>query len=270
MEVFPFMEVWLVSAAGTLGLLIGSFLTKVIWRVPRGESLRAASHCPNCDTPLSFLQKVPIASWVAVRGQCASCGKQVGAHYPLVELCTAAAFALITWWALSTFGWPTGPAPEALAWWLTLAGFLWFAAASIALTAIDVEHQRLPNSIVLPSLGVVTATLTCAALLVGDWSRLISTLGGGVMVFALYLVIALLSPRGMGGGDVKLALLTGLVLGYLGWTVVAVGTFLGFVLGALWSLLLIVRRRATRKSRIPFGPFMLLGVWITLVWFSQA
>jgi leader peptidase (prepilin peptidase)/N-methyltransferase len=187
-------------------------------------------------------------------------------RYPFVELGTGAAFALVAWWwssSVSDYG-QTGA--EAAAWWLALGGYLGFAAAGIVLTLIDLHHQRLPDIIVLPGLVVVLSLFSASALLWGEWSRLGSTLGAAIALFVLYFVIALVYPRGIGGGDVKLAPLVGATLGFVGWGAVVVGTFAGFLLGAAFGLVLIALRRATRKSGIPFGPFMLAGSWVGIVW----
>lgn len=263
---------WLVIAAGAFGLLIGSFLNVVVWRVPRGESLLPASHCPHCDAPIRSWQNVPVISWVALGGRCASCRERISARYPLVELGTGAAFALVAWWWVSFVGGPlpavdaTQHVPTIVAWWLALGAYLWFAAAGVALTLIDLDHQRLPNAIVLPGLAVVISLLVASAILSGEWSRAGSTIAAAAALFALYFVIALVYPSGIGGGDVKLAPLVGGALGFIGWGAVAVGAFAGFLLGAVFGLALIALRRATRKSGIPFGPFMLVGAWIGIAW----
>lgn len=258
---------WFVGAAGVLGLLIGSFLNVVIWRVPRGESLLPSSHCPRCGAPIRAWQNVPVLSWLALRGRAACCGARISARYPLVELGTAVAFALVAWWYVRGFGWPSASGPlGAAAWWSALVAYLWFVAAAIALALIDLELTRLPDAIVLSSLAVVGGLLALAALCFGDWARLLGVLGGAAAMFILYLAIALVYPKGIGGGDVKLAPLIGAALGYVGWGALAVGGFAGFLLGALAGLLLIALRRATRKTGIPFGPFMLVGGWIGIAW----
>lgn len=261
----PVLLPWFVGAAGVFGLLIGSFLNVVVWRVPRGESLLPDSRCPSCDAPIRPWQNVPVASWIALRGRCAACGARISARYPLVELGTAVAFVLAAWWIASAFGAPGPDTAQAVAWWLILVAHLWFAAASISLALIDLEHRRLPDAIVLPSLAVVAALLALAAILLGDWGRLVSALAAAAALFALYLLIALVYPRGIGGGDVKLAPLIGAVLGFSGWAAVAVGAFAGFLLGAVFGIALMALRRATLKTGIPFGPFMLSGAWIGLV-----
>ena len=262
------LQIALTVGIGGFGAIIGSFLNVVIWRVPRGESLLPASHCPACDAAIRPWQNVPVLSWIALRGRCASCRAKISVRYPLVEFATGLAFAAVTWWSVTSAvsAHVIGASPAAaVAVWLALAAYLWFAAASITLTMIDLEHRRLPTAIVAPTGIVVGALLTAAALLTQDWPRLVSTLSGSAILFALYLVIALIAPRGIGGGDVKLAPVLGAPLGFLGWGALAVGGFAGFLLGALAGLVLIAAGRATRRTALPFGPFMLAGAWIGLV-----
>lgn len=261
------------AAASLFGLLIGSFLNVVIWRVPRGESLLTDSKCPSCDGPIHPWLNVPVISWVVLRGRCAKCRARISVRYPLIELATAVAFALVAWWFITRAGSDQllgveGAAPAVSAW-LALAAYLWFAAASIALTAIDLELKRLPDAIVLPSLAVVVVLLGASSILVGNWTALVATLGGAATLFVAYFVIVLVYPAGMGGGDVKLAPVVGAVLGYIGWGAVAVGGFAGFVIGAGVGLALIAARRAGRKTGIPFGPHMLLGAWVGIGWGEQ-
>lgn len=258
---------WLVAGAGVLGLLIGSFLNVVVWRVPRGESLLPASRCPRCGAAIRPWQNVPVISWLALRGRCASCRARISIRYPLVEIGTGAGFALTTWWFTEAFGPPADhSAVAATGWWAALVAYLWLAAASIALALIDLELRRLPDPIVRLSIAVVAGLLALAALLAGDWAGLLGVAGGAAALFALYLAIALVYPQGIGGGDVKLAPVLGAALGFVGWGALAVGAFAGFLFGALSGLLLIALRRATRKTGIPFGPFMLLGAWVGLAW----
>ena len=262
------LQLALIIALGGFGILIGSFLNAVIWRVPRGESLLPASRCPHCGARIRPWHNVPLLSWIALRGRCADCRSPISARYPLVELATGAAFAAVTWWWLTVSA-PGGPLDVrpavAAAWWLALAAYLWLAAASLALALIDLEHRRLPVAIVLPTGVAVLGLFSGAALLTQDWPRLVSTLSGSAILFALYLVIALIAPRGIGGGDVKLAPVLGAPLGFLGWGALAVGGFAGFLLGALAGLVLIAAGRATRRTALPFGPFMLMGAWFGLV-----
>jgi leader peptidase (prepilin peptidase)/N-methyltransferase len=228
-----------------LGLAVGSFLNVVIHRVPRGESLlRPGSHCPHCGAAVRPWQNVPVLSWLLLSGRCAGCQARISARYPLVELATAALFVAVT----ARFG----PAPE-------LPAYLYLAAVSLALAAIDLDVRRLPNSIVLPSYAVGAALLLGAAGVSGDWHAATRGLLAMALLFALYLAIAYGYRGGMGLGDVKLAGVIGLYLGWLGWSSVLVGAFAGFLLGGLVGVVLLATRRAARRSALPFGPFMLTG-----------
>jgi leader peptidase (prepilin peptidase) / N-methyltransferase len=166
----------------------------------------------------------------------------------------------------------TGAVFAALAWAIgadaALPAFLYLGAVGVALAVIDLEHRRLPNALTLPSY-VIGAVLLGVATLVGGVSDSGSTylraLLGMAAMFVFYLVLALIYPVGMGFGDVKLAGVLGLYLGWLGWGPLVVGAFLGFLLGALVGAGLLLTRRAGRKTRIPFGPFMLAGALLAVL-----
>jgi leader peptidase (prepilin peptidase) / N-methyltransferase len=164
-----------------------------------------------------------------------------------------------------------------LAFWLVLAACAYFVLMAVWLTVIDVRHHLLPNRIVFPSYGVAGVLLLAPALLfvtageppavagMSDGAaRLFGVpalriLAGGAVLWLFYFVLRVIYPPGMGFGDVKLAGVLGLYLGYLGWPHVFAGTFAAFLLGGLWSAVLLAARRGTLKSAIPFGPFMLAG-----------
>ncbi|GIE88084.1 prepilin peptidase [Actinoplanes regularis] len=237
----------LLVVAGVLGLAVGSFLNVVIHRVPRDESLvRPGSHCPDCGHAVRNRHNVPVLGWLLLRGRCADCATPISARYPLVEAGSAALFVAVA----ARFGW---------SW--ALPGYLYLAAVAIALAVIDLDVMRLPNKIVLPSYAVATALLVPAALLAGDPGALLRAAAAAVLLYLLY---RLLSIWGMGGGDVKLAPLLGFYLGWLGWGAVAVGAFAGFLLGGLVGAVLLLTRVAGRKSRVPFGPYMLAGAFLAV------
>ena len=241
----------LIALAAVLGLLIGSFLNVVVWRVPRGESIVSPpSACPRCGRPISPRDNVPVVSWLLLRGRCRHCHEPISPRYPAVELATGAAFALVA----ARFG---------LSW--ELPAFLYLAAVSIALALIDIDVRRLPDAIVLPSYPVAALLLSGAALLDGNPATILRVLLGGAAAFAFYFVLAFAYPAGMGLGDVKLAGVLGMYLGFLGWGEVLVGLFMGFLVGGLVGVALILLRRAGRKSKIPFGPYMLIGAWIAVL-----
>lgn len=242
----------LLSACALLGLIIGSFLNVVIWRVPRGESIVSPpSACPACQHEIRAIDNIPVVSWLLLRGKCRDCGAGISARYPIVELATGLLFVVMAW----RFG---------LAW--ELPAFLYLAAISVALTMIDLDVKKLPNVIVLPSYIVGGVLLLIPAVLDGRWSSYLGAWLGAAAMFALYFALAWIYPAGMGVGDVKLAGVLGLYLGWLGWGVLAVGTFLGFLLGAIVGIALMLIGKAGRKSKIPFGPFMLAGAMVAVLW----
>lgn len=265
------LAIILIAGAAVLGAAVGSFLNVVIYRVPIGKSVvHPPSACPGCGERIRPADNIPIVSWLLLRGRCRSCGTAISARYPLVEAATALAFAGVAAWMLSPLAPVTavieavGPASGVAAALLAVA-YLWLAGASIALAAIDLEHHRLPNAIVLPSYAVAALGLGVPALLAGDVERLGTAAAGAGLLFALYFVLWLVWPGGMGMGDVKLAGVLGLYLGFSGWGALAVGAFGAFVLGGLISIALVALKRANRKSGIPFGPWMLGGAWIGIV-----
>ncbi|GIJ50900.1 prepilin peptidase [Virgisporangium aliadipatigenens] len=240
----------LVILTGVLGLAIGSFLNVVIHRVPRAESLlRPGSHCPRCDTPIKAWHNVPVLGWLVLRGRCAACAEPISARYPLVEAATALLFMAVT--ARFGFSWE-------------LPAYLYLSAIAIALAMIDIDVRRLPNAIVLPSYLVGAALLAPAVIVTGDlWAAARGLLAMAVL-WSFYLLLGLLYPGGMGFGDVKLAGLLGLFLGFLGWGPVLVGAFAGFLLGGLAGGLMLATRRANRRTAIPFGPYMLAGALVAV------
>lgn len=160
--------------------------------------------------------------------------------------CTALAAAVTVWRLAGTW---------------VLLPFLGLVVVAAVLAWIDLTQRRLPNRLVLPALAASVPVLCVLGWAGGSW---VTALAGSVALFVLYLVLALISPRGMGMGDVKLAALVGLYAGYLGWATLLVAAFAGFLLGALAALVMIVARRGTRSTAIPFGPWMLAGLWVAL------
>ena len=146
-----------------------------------------------------------------------------------------------------------------------LPAFLYLAAIGVALALIDLDVHRLPNAIVLPSYAVVAVLLLLPAALDGRWHDYLRAGLGGLVLFAFYFLLVLVYPAGMGFGDVKLAGVLGAYLGWLGWGVLAVGGFLGFLLGGVVGGALMVAQRAGRKTKIPFGPFMLGGAGLAIL-----
>jgi leader peptidase (prepilin peptidase) / N-methyltransferase len=236
---------WLLFLLAVLGLCVGSFVNVVVWRAPRGMSVnRPPSHCPHCETRLRPIDNVPVVSWLALRARCAHCGEPISARYPLVEAACGALFVA----AGLRFGPSFVVAPYAVA----FAGLL-------ALSLIDVDTRRLPNRVLYPTGVAAGALFVAAAALEGEWGALGRAGIGAVAGFAALLVVHLAVPHGMGFGDVRLAGLLGGLLGWLGLAYVPFGLLAGFFLGAVYGVALLAAGRATRRSKVPFGPFLAAG-----------
>jgi leader peptidase (prepilin peptidase)/N-methyltransferase len=226
-----------------LGLVIGSFLNVVAYRLPRGESIvRPRSRCTSCGTEVRALDNIPLVSWLVLRGRCRHCDAQISARYPAVELATAVVFALV---ALAR-----GLRPELLI-------DLPFAAMLIAVADIDLEHRIVPNRILAPM--AVWAVGASAVVRTGKLPELVIA---GAAAFTLLLLAALAYPGGMGMGDVKLAGVMGLCLG----VPVAPALLIAFFTGSIAGVAIMLRQGAgARKKAVPFGPFLAVGGLVALV-----
>jgi leader peptidase (prepilin peptidase) / N-methyltransferase len=226
----------LLAAVG--GLIIGSFLNVVAYRLPRGESLvHPRSRCPHCETQLHAIDNVPVLSWVFLRGRCRYCGAPISARYPLVELTTGALYAAVV-----------ASQDDAVR---IVLGLL-LVTALMPITLIDFDHRIIPNRITGPA--AIAAIAAIAALDTGFLPEaLIAAVAGGGFFF----IAAVLYPRGMGMGDVKLAGMLGLYLG----RAVAPAILIALIGGVLVGAVIIARKGAKegRKTAVPFGPFLALG-----------
>ncbi|MCW2758549.1 MAG: peptidase [Nocardioidaceae bacterium] len=220
----------------------------VAYRVPREESVVSPpSHCPSCDAPIRNRHNVPVLGWLLLRGRCFDCRAPISARYPLVEAETGAAFAATA----VRFG----DQPR------LLPAYLCFVAIGIALTLIDVDVRRLPDKIVLPAYPALAVLLMVA----WDLHALLRAAYAGAALFAFFFLVATLAAGSMGFGDVKLSGLVGGMLGYLSWGALLTGAFLGFFLGAVVGVVLMATTKAGRKTAVPFGPFMILGAWVSIL-----
>ena len=238
-------------AFGLSGLLVGSFLTVLIHRVPGGERVvRGRSKCPRCGAEIRARDNIPIASWLLLRGRCRNCGNPISPAYPLTEAVTAALFVA----AAAVF--------ESLE---LAVGAAVFMSVMLAIAVIDARRRIVPNRIVYPSLIAFALAIG-----VGDLAGApVDTVSGllGLAIYGLPLfVVAFLVPGGMGMGDVKLAALIGLALGSLGLRYVGVAAGVGIIGGGLGAVLAMAVLRYGRKQQIPFGPFLAVGAIVaTLV-----
>lgn len=248
------MTAFLAGACALLGLVVGSFLNVVVHRVPRKESVvTPRSRCPGCGSTLSVRDNVPVVSWLLLKGRCRTCQQRISARYPAVELATAALFA--------------ATAVRLGADW-ALPAFLVVVAGLVAISFVDLELFIVPNRILYPTLLVAAPLLLAAAAIDDDWSGARSAAIGGVLGWVMLLVIHLISPAGMGFGDVRLAGLIGMALGWLSVGHLFVGLFLAFLLAAVVGVALIATGVKGRKDKVPFGPFLAAGAMLALVFGS--
>jgi leader peptidase (prepilin peptidase)/N-methyltransferase len=236
------------ALAGLLGLVAGSFANVVIHRVPRRESVvRPRSRCPACAAPVAWRDNLPLLGWLLLRGRCRACRSPISVRYPLVELGMGLLWFLV---ALRLAG-------EGLGW--AIPAYLVLAFVCVVLAVIDAATRLLPNRITYPAFPVVAGLLAVASLGLGDLGRLGRALLAAAAMGGFFLALALISPRGMGLGDVKLAPTLGLALGWLSWGAVAVGVFAAFLLGGLAGLAAMLALGLSRKSLLPFGPWLVAG-----------
>lgn len=237
--------------SGVLGLLVGSFLNVVIHRVPAGLSVVSpGSACPACEQPVRAWDNVPVLSWLALGGRCRDCAVPIPVRYPLVELVTGVLFAVVA----GRFG----SSPYAV------AGLV-VAAAGVALFMIDLDHRRLPFAIT--GAMAVGAVLALGIDVVRNGPGPVPTaLAAAALWLAVYGGIWLVtSGRGMGLGDVVLAPVLGLVLGWLGLGPALVGLGAGFLIGAVIGVVLVAAGAASRGARVPHGPFLLSGALLGML-----
>jgi leader peptidase (prepilin peptidase) / N-methyltransferase len=226
--------------AFVVGLAVGSFLNVVAYRLPLKRSLvRPGSACPSCERPIAWYDNVPLLSYAVLRGRCRHCDARIAPRYPLVELATGLLFA----GCVLAFG-LSGRALVAM----------FFCAALVAVSATDLEHRIVPNKVVLPAAAIVLVAMTVLEPGV-EW--VLSAFGASLFLF----LAALAYPKGMGMGDVKLALLLGAALG----RAVPVALMVGMLAALIPSVILLARHgAAARKMALPFAPFLALGGVVAL------
>lgn len=243
------METLTLAFVFTFGAIIGSFLNVCIARLPDGRSVvRPPSHCPKCQTYLSWYENVPILSYLVLGGRCRTCKIRISPIYPAVEVLTGAlAVALFL---------RLGPT-------LAFAGYFAFAAALVVITFIDLDHQIIPDVISLPGI-VVGLAFSLVSPLVTPLDALLGVLaGGGVLLSVAWLYKTFRGQEGMGGGDIKLLAMIG---AFLGWQSIFVTLFVGSVIGSIIGVVVMLYEGADTKLAIPFGPFLAGGALVYLFW----
>ena len=273
------------------GLIIGSFLNALIYRLEIGKGLGGRSFCPHCRAKINWYDLFPVISWVALRGKCRNCHNKISIQYPLVEFATGLIFVMIGYFFIvfdsgPSFaqgfgtGWqarmthilllPVIPAQagiQSASVFLGLIFWLVFAAGLVAIFVYDLKHQIIPNEIIYPLLvsGLIYILVNALFLprfgtLAGNLPYLYDHLLSGLVAGGFFYALAAVSGgKWMGGGDIKLVAFMGLVLGWQG-TVTALYT--AFILGAIFGLAALLSRKKAISSRIPFAPFLVIGTFI--------
>ncbi|MDZ5603291.1 A24 family peptidase [Pseudomonas sp. RP23018S] len=265
---------WFTTLAGLLGLLIGSFINVVAYRLPimlkrqwheeaqtvlglpmvrraRFNLALPGSCCPRCNHALRVWENVPVLSYLALRGRCSACSRPISARYPLVELLSGALSAAVAW--------RCGPGFEAL----LLLVLTW---GLIALSVIDLQHRLLPDVVVLPMLWLGLLINTVAVL--ADLTQaVLGVVAGYLSLWTLFWLFKLLTGKdGMGYGDFKLLAMMG---AWGGVQIVPFTLLLASIGGALTGLWLLARRKARTGSEMPFGPCLAIAGWIMLLWSDE-
>ena len=224
-----------------IGLAVGSFVSAYSYRVPRSISwVRGRSFCPGCKKKISWFDNIPLISYLLLLGRCRSCRKKISPRYPLIELTTALSFV-----AVSYFNYPVY--------------FYFLIPILICIFVIDLEHQFIPDGLVF--FGIV---LTFFYFILVDKNTIYLNLLSGFISALFLLILHLITKgKGMGLGDVKFAILGGLVLG---WPYFVVWLFLSFVIGAFVGVILILFKKARFGKKIPFGPYLVVSLWITIIY----
>lgn len=246
----------LLPVLALVGLVVGSFLNTVIVRVPSGEPvLRPASRCPGCQAPIALRDNIPVLSWLLLRGRCRACGEPIPAGYPLVEVANAVL------WILA--GLRFGATIE-------LLPYLAFFSVLLALSVIDLELYLLPNRITYPSVLISAAAVVPLSFVVKDdpGGAILAALGGG-FGYAFFLGLTLLvyelivRKEGMGMGDVKLAGLLGIWVGWVHPILVLYSLIIASIVGLVVGAAILIVRRASKPY--PFGPWLALGAIVAIL-----
>ena len=232
-----------------LGLIVGSFCNVCIYRIPKNESIiYPASHCPKCRTTIKPVDNIPLLSYILLKGRCRNCGSKISIQYPVVELLTGIIYLIIY-----------------LIYGLSIQSLVYIilSSALIIIAFIDLNEQIVPDVISLPGIGVGLILSFFVPYLSFINSALGVVVGGGIILIIALVGSMIFKKEAMGGGDVKLAAMIG---AFLGWRYTIISLFLGFFLGALAGIFLVLSKIKSKEDMVPFGPFIALGSLITLLW----
>ncbi len=241
------------------GLCIGSFLNCLIYRIESKKSLRGRSFCPNCKHTLSWQDLFPVFSYLFLGGKCRHCNKKISIQYPLVEISSALIFLQIFNFQFSIYN-------EFLIYQLINLLFLFYiASVLIVLFVYDLKHYLIPDKVLLPAVGIAFLYRLFEGLINSNFKLQISNYLVAVLIGAGFFLAIFLISKGewMGFGDVKLAVLMGLLLGVEN---ILVALFLAFFFGAIIGIIMMFLGKKGLKSEIPFGPFLIFGTFLAFFW----
>jgi leader peptidase (prepilin peptidase) / N-methyltransferase len=245
---------YLISVSAMFGLIFGSFLNVVIYRVPNNVSLMGRSACPKCDHQIRGYDNIPVLSWLLLGAKCRDCKAPISKRYPSVELFTGVA------WAVSA---------AILGWNPILPLVLFFVTMMIALAMIDFDTMRLPDVLTIPS-AIVTAVYMLVLWVMNPtvYGTAFLNAGLGAAVWTgFFLGLWLLTGgRGLGFGDVKLAPTLGLMIGWFSFSAIFVGIMAAFIVGALPVGIAIAAGLLKKRGKVPFGPMMIVGAFVAILW----
>jgi leader peptidase (prepilin peptidase) / N-methyltransferase len=228
-----------------LGLIIGSFLNCVVFRLEKEESfLKGRSYCPNCRHQLTWLDLIPVFSFLFLGGKCRYCKKKISWQYPLVEISTAILFVLVAYFSFPDF--------------LTTSYLLLTTSLLLVIFIFDLKHYIIPDGAIFSAIGIALVYDLLRSDLLGRSDLLISAIGAALFFLAIFLIS---KGKWMGFGDVKLAFFMGL---FLGFPKILVALFLAFLIGAIIGVCLIIFGKKKFSSEVPFGPFLIIGTFLAL------
>ncbi len=230
-----------------LGAIIGSFLNVCIYRIPREESIvYPSSHCPKCNTPLKWYNLIPILSFLLQKGKCRYCGDSISPQYPFIELLNGILYVVIFCFY--------GAA-------IDFAFYSFMIIILIVISLIDYYHQIIPDILLIIIFALTIFYKLISYILYGTSPDILNSLLAFLIGGTLFLLIALISKGGMGGGDIKLISVLGFILGL---KKTLLNIFLSFIIGAVFSICLLLLKKKGKKDAIPFGPFINIAFIITL------
>ena len=241
------------------GLIIGSFLNVVVYRIRIADTLMGRSYCPHCKKGIAWYDNIPVISFILLNFRCRYCKKKISWQYPLVEISTGILFALV---ALQFFS-PTDPTT-----WIATFYYLVIVSMLLVIFVYDSLFMEIPGLVLWPAIAVAVGFNLLMDSLRADslfsvWqsSSFSGLLAAFLAFFFFFLLVAVSREKWMGMGDAYLVILLGLITG---WPQIVLGLFAAFLLGSIWGIAFMIGKKKTVKSQIPFAPFLVLGTLIAI------